>query len=456
MSHAAERGVGLYGTAASEAEQRAAFTGGEVPVAVHGLGKMGLPLASVYADVTGRTVGVDVDESVVEAVNAGRCHIKREPGLPELVEDVVDRGALHAVSDAVAAATAASVHVVMVPTLLTSDRRPDLSVVSEVVAAIGEGLAPGDLVVIESTVPPRTCTDHVVPLLEETSGLSVGEFGVAFCPERTVSGQAVADIRGTHVKVVGGVDDESARAAALIYGEITDNEVLVVPDATTAEAVKVFEGVYRDVNIGLANQLALYADALGIDVNEAIDVANSLSVCDIHDPGPGVGGHCIPVYPYFLLGAFDVDAPILEVAREINDSMAGHTVDVLRRGLDAAGRSLEGSTVLLLGVTYKENVAELRNAPSIPIARELLAAGAEVLAVDPLVDDWSSFDGVEPVSLAALADRDLDAVVALTAHDEFYDIDWTAVDETVVLDARRAFDLSNTDHAVYTIGGGPR
>ena len=463
MSRGVADRAGLYGAAADEAAQRAAFTGGEVPVAVYGLGKMGLPLAAVYAAVSGNTTGVDIDESVVETVNAGGCHVKREPGLAELVSETVDDGALRATTDSRAAAADAAVHVLMVPTLLTDDREPDLSVLLSAVEDVGSGLSPGDLVVVESTVPPRTTTDRVVPLLAEESGLPAEAFGVAACPERTVSGEALADIRGTHPKVVGGVDDESSRLAGLIYDEISDNEVIETTDATVAEAVKVFEGVYRDVNIALANQLATYAEQLDADVTEAIDVANTQPFCDIHAPGPGVGGHCIPVYPYFLTGAFDVDDPLLTTAREVNDGMAAYTASLLSRILDVHGVDRPDPRVLLLGLTYKANIEELRNTPAIPVANFLTEAGASVIGVDPMLDDWSTdpgenraggggLDDIEYCPSDAMYDSAVDAVVLVTPHDEFAEADWDAFDAPI-LDGRGAIDAAAVDAPVYTIGG---
>jgi len=452
VSHSLERPVQLYGASADESAQRAAFRSGDVPVAVYGLGKMGLPLASVYADVTGNTTGVDVDPDVVASVNDGDCHVAREPGLDELVERVVEREALHAVSDGVAAANMASVHVLMVPTLLREDGEPDVSAIVSVIQDVARGLEPGDLVVVESTVPPRTCQDLVVPVLAQESGLDPDTFGVACCPERTVSGQALADIRGTHPKVVGGVDAESTRAAALVYRQITDNEVVEATDATTAAAVKVFEGVYRDVNIALANQLGLYTEEMGIDVREAIDIANTQPFCDIHDPGPGVGGHCIPVYPYFLIEQFDRGAPLLETARTVNESMADYTVELLQAMLDVEGVDLPEARVLVLGMTYKEDIAELRNAPAVALADRLHATGAEVLAVDPLVKDWGNIDSVTPVSLPAATGEDVDAVALLTAHTEFHDIDWGTFDAPI-LDGRDAIEEAATDADVVTLGG---
>ena len=452
MSQPVGQSAGLYGAAADESAQREAFTGGEVPVAVYGLGKMGLPLAAVYAAVSGNTVGVDIDEQVVRTINDGECHIKREPGLAELVSDMVADGAFRATTDAAAAAEDAAVHVLMVPTLLTDEREPDLSMLTAALENVAAGLSPGDLVVVESTVPPRTTVDHVVPLLAEKSGLDPDQFGAAACPERTVSGEALADIRGTHPKVVGGVDDESTRVAALLYGEISDNEVVPTSSSTIAEAVKVFEGVYRDVNIALANQLAGYAESMDADVNEAIGVANTQPFCEIHDPGPGVGGHCIPVYPYFLTGEFDADGSLLTAAREVNDGMPEYTVSLLRRVLETHGVDTAAPRILLLGLTYKPDIEELRNAPALDVARELSAEGATVLGVDPMLDDWAGVDGIERVSLPEIYEQDADAVVVVTPHSEFDDLDWDAFDAPI-LDGRQSIDGSTTDAPVYTIGG---
>ncbi|WP_369680834.1 nucleotide sugar dehydrogenase [Halorubellus sp. JP-L1] len=450
MQSVGERGRPAYDPSASDEDLREAFLAGDVPVAVYGLGKMGLPLAAVYADVCGAVTGVDVDESVVDTVGAGDCHVDREPGLDDLVANVVDRGALTASSDPVAAARAASVHVLMVPTLLDG-HEPDLSTVEQAVESIGAGLSPGDLVVVECTVPPRTTREVVVPALSNASGLVPGEFGAAACPERTSSGRALADVRGTHPKVVGGVDAESTRAARVIYGEITSNDVLTTSDAATAEAVKVFEGVYRDVNIAVANQLARFSRAMDLDVNEAIEVANTQPYCDIHTPGPGVGGHCIPVYPYFLAGAFDVDAPLLHAARGVNDEMPAHAVALLEAMLDAHPPESEPGTVLVLGLAYRGNVAELRYSPGPVVASELADAGHRVLAADPLVDDWTAFEDVERVPTDAIASESVDAVAVLAGHDEFRDLDWAAFDAPI-LDGRFVVP-DGVDAPVYTIGG---
>jgi UDP-N-acetyl-D-mannosaminuronic acid dehydrogenase len=446
----------LYRSSASEAAQQAAFTSGTVPVAVYGLGKMGLPLASVYADVCQNVVGADIDSAVVETINDGGCHVKREPGLPELVDELVQEGALRATTDPAGAASEAAVHVVIVPTPITDENEPDLSILESVLDDIGQGLSAGDLVVIECTVPPRTTTDLARPILEETSGLEFGEFGLAFCPERTASGRAIEDIRGAYPKVVGGVDAESTRVAKLIYHEINSEGVIPVSDARTAEAVKVFEGLYRDVNIGLANELATMTDEIGIDVREAIDVANTQPFCHIHDPGPGVGGHCIPFYPYFVIEPFDTPTPLLETARQVNDGMPRYTVEKLREEFTAEGTTISDSSVLLLGLTYRPGVEEIRASPALAIAEELTEAGADVYGVDPMLDDFGAFS-LSPLTLEEVYEQSFDAVVTVTPHEDFDDIKWSEVNRTdgqlVVIDGRDTFDLAETDHRVYTLGG---
>ncbi|WP_336361031.1 nucleotide sugar dehydrogenase [Haladaptatus sp. ZSTT2] len=442
---------GLYNATESHEDQRHALVSGEIPVSVFGLGKMGLPLAACYAEATSNVIGVDVNPAVVEAINRGECPIEREPGLDELVSELVMDGKLRATTEADTAVAEARIHVVIVPTPITEEKDPNLSILEDAVSKIGRGLKPGDLVIIECTVPPGTSKDLVVPLLEAESGLSFGEFGVAFCPERTSSSRALQDIRGAYPKVVGGVDAESARVAELIYHEINSNDVLVVSDATTAEAVKLFEGLYRDVNIALANELARHADDLSVDVNEAIEVANSQPFCHLHSPGPGVGGHCIPYYPYFVMRRVEGDMPLLRTAREVNDSMPEFTAGKMREELEATGKQIADSTILVLGLTYRPAIKETRAAPAKPLIESLRRMGAQVLAVDPILDDTSEFDAVR-VSLDDDETYDVDGVIMVTPHEEFDDIDWSRFENVAVIDGRGTLHGRAADHRVYTIG----
>jgi UDP-N-acetyl-D-mannosaminuronic acid dehydrogenase len=450
----AEQVTWLYESEQSEEQQREAFLSGRVPVAVYGLGKMGLPLAAVFAEVSGNVVGVDIDQSVVDRVNRGESPVVREPGLDDLVAAQVAEERFRAVANAKAAARDASVHVIIVPTGVKEDGSVDLGALRSVLWDVGDGLSPGDVVFVECTVPPGTCERLVEPVLSSVSGLDPGDFGVAFCPERTASGRAIRDIRGAYRKIVGGVNEESTRVARLVYECINDAGVLPVSDATTAEAVKVFEGVYRDVNIALANELASYTDVLGIDVREAIDAANTQPYCDLHTPGPGVGGHCIPYYPYFLTSPFDVDASLIRTARRVNDGMPAYTIQRLQDCLEAVGRDLEGTSVLVLGVTYRAGVEETTESPALPIIEWLSKLGATVYASDPMIPDLEQF-GARSVPVESIHEADVDAVVLVTDHEEFQSIAWDRFDRRlVVVDGRAALDLGETDHYVYTIGSG--
>ncbi|MFD1597518.1 nucleotide sugar dehydrogenase [Halobellus rarus] len=450
----------LYGTSVEEETQQKAFSEGEVPVAVYGLGKMGLPLASVFAETCGNVIGADIDPDVVATLQDGGCHVKREPGLDSLVADLVDSRSLRATTEPREASRDASVHVVIVPTPITDEKEPDLAILDTVIGDIATGLTEGDLVLIECTVPPQTTEQRVFEQLLEESDLERGEFGVAFCPERTSSGRALKDIRGEYPKVVGGVDEESTRAASVIYDTINSEGVLTVSNATTAEAVKLFEGLYRDVNIALANELAKFTDELGIDVREAIDTANTQPFCHIHDPGPGVGGHCIPYYPYFLIKPFETPSPLLSTAREVNDSMPSFTVSKVREGLESQGIAIEDSTVVVLGLTYRPGVEEIRASPSISITHELTDLGADVYAIDPLLDMFDAFEA-QPIDQEDIYDLGADAIVLVTPHKEFEAIRWEELDTdpngpAVLIDGRATLDNLDFDAWTYTISGGAR
>lgn len=453
--------VGLYGGHASAEEKLAAFREGRTPVAVYGMGKIGLPLSLVYAEATGAVTGVDIDPERVAALSEGTNPFDHEPGVSALLSDAVADGSFDSTTDGEAAAAAAGIHVIVVPTVIDEADDPDLSALEAAAGTVAAGLDPGDTVFVESTVPPGTCADVIEPIL--TSGArESGEFGLAHTPERTASGRALRDIRGSYPKIVGGVDAESGRVAELVYGELTDNEVVRTSDARTAECVKLFEGVYRDVNIALANELATLTDEFGVDVIETIEAANTQPYCDILTPGAGVGGHCIPYYPYFLLDGVTDPAPLIRTARDVNELMPGFVVETLAERLAAERGSVEGATVALFGVAYRAGVPETRASPAIDIAHRLDRLGATVLAVDPILDGLPAMPG-EHVPLDEITERELDAAVLVTAHDEFRRIDWGAFERDgsdgsrrgiPVVDGRQALDLSETAHSTYTVGRG--
>jgi UDP-N-acetyl-D-mannosaminuronic acid dehydrogenase len=421
-----------------------AFSSGRVTVAVYGLGKMGLPLAAVFADKGARVIGVDVDQKLVNEINKGRCPIANEPGLPEMIKANVERQRLSATTDGVAAAKESDVMLILVPCLLNSDKSPDLAAIAAVCSSISRGLSRGGFVILETTVPPRTTKDVVLPILKQ-SGLKEGEFGLAFCPERTSSGRAIRDITGAYMKVVGGIDKESTETAEAIYSVINKKGVITVSDTTTAEVVKLFEGVYRDVNIALSNELALLCREMGISsaevfpvVNEPFDEEHQRYHVNLLRPGAGVGGHCIPVYPYFVTKTTGTDTRLIKLARKINDSMPLHMVDLIIEGLNELGRNVRGSNILILGLAFRGGVKETRNSPAIPIIQRLKKLHANVFLYDPLF----SREEIESFG-AAYSDSfdNMDCLVIVTDHKEFKEYDWQKIGNKmrskVIVDGRQ-------------------
>lgn len=425
----------------------------ETTVAVYGLGKMGLPLAAVLADYGADVRGVDVDSDVVEAVNSGVSPVENEPGLPELVGEHGGHS-LEATTDGVDAARSAEVMIVLVPTLVDEDHEPDLGPVLEVASDVRHGVEEGDLVILESTVPPGTTAGEFAEAVEPESMEAGEDFGVAHCPERTSSGRVIEDVTESYPKIVGGVDDDSTRLAASLYRQFNEPGVIPVGSATAAEAVKVFEGVYRDTNIALANELAKACEEWGLDAGEVFAAANTQPYCDIHDPGIGVGGHCIPVYPHFVIDRAE-DTPLLRTSREVNDGMPAHTVDTLESLLEGRGRSLDGASVLVMGLTYRPGVRELRFAPAVDAIEVLRDRGARVYAHDPLL----SKEEVEELGAeyAEVEDAEVDAVLLATGHDEYGDVDLDAleqnVESSVFVDGRRFFEPEEMEAFVYAAVG---
>jgi UDP-N-acetyl-D-mannosaminuronic acid dehydrogenase len=451
VTTAGQTGFGVYDADTPDHEVSEGFTSGEWPVAVYGLGKMGLPIASVFAEVTGVVEGVDVDQRVVSEIEQGGCPVDGEPGLDTLVADLVDSGKLSVTTDAESAARRATIHVIIVPTTIRSGNRPDLSALRSVSHAIGRGIEAGNLVLVESTVPPGSSRRVVRQTISKISGLSEEAFGVAFCPERTASGRALEDIRGSYPKIVGGVDEESTRLAELLYDEITSNEVIAVDDAETAECVKLFEGVYRDVNIALANELVVLGEELEVDVRSAIDAANTQPYCDLHTPGPGVGGHCIPYYPWFLTDGLRSQSPLIPTARYVNDRMPAYTA---RRCLEFIGRrGIEpaDSTVLVLGVAYRPEVAEARKSPAIDLAKTLANHDVEVYATDPVLGSFPAMDATV-LPIESIYDIEPDLIVVVTPHSAFETIDWAAFEDPLIVDCRDGLDGLNLPHERWVLG----
>jgi nucleotide sugar dehydrogenase len=428
-------------------------------VAVVGAGKMGLPLAGQFASHGWSVIAVDIDEGVVAAINDGVSHVDSEPGLAELIATAHAGGSLRATTDGAEAARQADVVVLIVPVMLDAAAHPDYRHMDAATDSIGPGMHPGSLVIYETTLPVGDTRERFAPRLESLSGLRAevdGDEGilVAFSPERLYSGAALRNL-ATYPKLVGGLGPVSRDRAAAFYDGVLDAEVVAMSSAEAAEFSKLADTTYRDVNIALANEFARYADRIGVDVTEVIAAANSQPYSHIHQPGIGVGGHCIPVYPHFLLDRAP-ELSLVALAREVNDGQVDVAIESLRDALDAPG-ALDDYAVLVLGLTYRHGVKELAYSRALPLIERLQAAGARVLAFDPLLtDDEIRATGAEPWRWGA-EDPGVRAIVTQTADPRWAALDLAWFPElSVVVDGRNSLDDLAVPEGVRRRGIGRR
>lgn len=424
-----------------EAEVKKAIINGSVTIAVYGLGRVGLPLSALLADHGARVICVDINEEVVMKVNSGVNPIKEEKGLEELIKKNIDEKRLIAVTDGVKAAREADVMIIAVPVIVDDRGNVKLDALLDATKKIALGLERGDIVITETTLPPGT-TMSLAPILS-MGGLRLGEYGLAHAPERIMTGTAIRDMTTQYQKVIGASDPPTLEAVKGLYEVINRRGVITVSSIKAAEAVKVFEGVYRDVNIALANELALWAEENGLDVVEVIKTANTQPYSHIHMPGAGVGGHCIPVYPYFIINTFkNRKAHLITTAREINDGMPHHTVELVVKALNKAGKPVKNSRILILGLSFRGNTKEIFKSPALNIARELHDEWeAEVYLYDP----YYTRGEVEKLGFKWKEDfKDVDALIIATDHEEFKKLDLARISgearTKIIIDGRHIVD----------------
>jgi UDP-N-acetyl-D-glucosamine dehydrogenase len=400
-----------------------------------GLGYVGLPLASEAIRSALTVVGYDLCQAVVSGLNSGESHIA---DVPSSEVATMLAGGFRATADEATIGSPETI-VICVPTPLTEDNGPDLSAVESAAEITAKLLRPGALVVLESTTYPGTTDEIVRPLLEKGSGLSAGvDFSLAFSPERIDPGNPDYGIRNTP-KVVGGITPSCTQAAATFYGKLCD-QVVQAASAREAEMAKLLENTYRHVNIALVNEMAIFCHELGVDLRDTIRCAATKPFgFQAFYPGPGVGGHCIPIDPNYLsykVRTLGYPFRFVELAQEINNRMPGYIVARASEMLNRHKKPLNDSRVLLLGVTYKKDSADLRESPAIPVARRLRAARARISFADPHTNLWI-IDG-EPVENTGTVADGVDAadlVILLQAHSA-YDIEEIGRSARLLLDTR--------------------
>ncbi|WP_142859575.1 nucleotide sugar dehydrogenase [Salinigranum halophilum] len=423
---------------------------------VHGLGYIGLPTAAMLANYGHSVVGVDVDTELVAELQNGTVTVE-EPGLRAFVTEALDSGNLE-VSEEVGPS---KYHIIAVPTPFDDKEKvAKLDYIEEAGKAIYPHLRSGDSVILESTVPPGTTETVLQPILEQSGHHAGEDIALIHCPETVLPGNIITELREND-RIIGGVNGVSTEAAVRLYDSFVEGDIHTTTDATTAEFVKLIQNTYRDTNIALANELAKLANDYDIDSREATQLANEHPRVELHQPGPGVGGHCLPIDPWFL-GQNSDELNLISLARQINDGMADYVVEVLQSEIG----SLDGKTIAILGIAYKGNVDDIRNSPGLEIARRIQSSierkessisadggaspGVNVNLNDPHVDD-------QTLNLHPLDDAitDADALVIATDHKEYTDMDLDRVQQQMsgntIIDSKAVLDKMRWINAGFNL-----
>jgi nucleotide sugar dehydrogenase len=431
---------------------------GEFRVAVYGLGHVGSPLASSWLRAGAHVIGIDNSSEVLENARKGRTHIY-EPGVNEAFSKGLKEKRFFVYGDPLKGSHDSHFKLICVPVLLTDSFSADLSAVKQVATAIGQGLKKGDVVSLNPSVPPGTSEDVVLPILEEQSGLKVErDFYMIYNPERIYEGRAIEDIEERYPAIVAGAGAKSLEIGAKLYSLVARKGVIKMDNIRTAETEKLLEGVYRDVNIALANEMAKFCEKAGVNFWEAREAANSQPFCHIHKPGAGVGGACIPVYPRFILHAANesgVECKIISFGRNVNDSMPAYCVDQAMKLIDKS--DISKCTVALLGLGFRGGVSDTRLSPTYKVIDELKKLKVKEIRVhDPLVTrDPNLTPDIMLTSDLSRAAKNADLVMLISDHPEYHNITSKDLNGAPVYDGRGILDRSRFAASSFASIGRP-
>ena len=412
----------------------------ELKIAIYGLGHVGSPLAAAWLRAGAYVIGVDKSKAILEYARKGKTHIP-EPGVNEAFEKGIINKKLCIYDDLVEASKDSFLKMICVP-VLAADGTADLSAVKNVAVAIGKGLKKNDVVALNPSVPPGTTEDVVIPILEKQSGLTVeNDFYVVYNPERIYEGRAIEDIEQRYPGIVAGSGKKSLEISKKVFSFIYQKGVIAMSNIKSAETEKLFEGVYRDVNIALANELAIFSERLGINFWEVRNAANSQPFCHIHKPGIGVGGACIPVYPQFILKtakALKVDCKLTRSSRLLNNSMPKYCV---RQALKLIkSKNYKDLRITLLGLAFRGGVSDTRLSPTYDVIKELQKLKVkEIIVHDPLVkknDHFSKLTNTFLVNDLDVALKGADLIMVIADHQEYKNLNRNKIEKSVLYDGR--------------------
>mgnify|MGYP006279320295 CR=1 FL=1 len=446
----------------------------DLVVSVFGLGRIGLPTALMFTKAGYQVNGVDIDEALLDDLRDGDTFID-EPGLPKLLNQAIDKGLINFTCDFENAIKTSDILIICVPTPVSENKVPDYSAVRDISSKIGKNIHKGQIVICESSISPTTIRDVIIPIIEDNSTLKVNEdFGACSCPERADPGKIIDNFNKV-TRIVGGTSQKVGELVIKIYESITDANIIQLSTPGTANAVKLTENIFRDVNIALMNELAVLYEKLDIDIKEVIKGASTKYNFQPHYPGPGVGGPCLPANPYYVIQDADKKDYIpflIRVAREVNDRMPTYVLDLITNALNFVGKSIRGTNITALGLSYKANVRDTQISPAVKIIKLLrkkksYEANIQESQISPPVevskisvyDPYYKGETVNNIKVANSLEEALkgtECIVLLTDHDEFKEFDFNQIeidenDPLVLVDSRNIYDFDELpDNIVYS------
>ena len=427
-------------------------------VCIVGIGRIGLPTALSFAQAGLQTIGADINEKLVDSINAGNFPLKDEPGYEDIFNSVRKNGNFSATTDINEAISKSNVILLSLPTPMDENNIPIYLALESVGKQLSQTLQSNSLVVVESTIEPGFIENVMIKRIEGDSGLHVGKnFTIGVCPENANPGEILHDFTGLP-RLVGGMDEQTTKIIALIYDFVFSVELVTMPDCKTANAVKLTTNVFRDINIAFVNELSLMFEKLGIDTLKVLDAAKRKYNFQIHYPGAGVGGPCLPINSYQFLNTAKrtgSELNIIKHGRAINEKMPDHVVNLTLDGFRKCNKPIKDCTILILGVSYKPDVKDIQLSPAEIIINKLKALGAKIRIYDPYYKDNQVFGiNVEHDIQDVLSE--VDASIIVTAHKEFQEINpkiFTKMKNPILIDSRGIIDISSANNAGLVFRG---
>ena len=417
-------------------------------VCVVGIGRIGLPTALLFAKSGLDTIGVDINENIVQNINSGIYSLKDEPGIEEIFNDVIKNKKFSATTKIEDAVPNSDLILLSLPTPMDENNIPDYSALRSVATKLSEILSPNSLVIVESTIEPGFIEDEMVSTILKSGRLKIGEnFFIGVCPENANPGEILHDFTNLP-RLVGGINNHVAKLIKMIYNFVFSVELVEMPNCKTANAVKLTTNVFRDVNIAFVSELSLMFEKLGIDTMKVLEAAKKKYNFQIHYPGAGVGGPCLPINSYQLLNSakrVGVKLSMIESGRKINEKMPDHVVKLTSDAFKESNKSLQNSDILILGVSYKPNVKDIQLSPAEKIIKKLQNLGTNVYVYDPYFPSENVFGIKVEENLDYILPK-MDAAIIVTAHDDFKKIkisSFTKMKSPILIDTRGIIDPSS-------------